>query len=482
MSKDSKQGTDGKNQGADTAESSASLTMDQVVSLAKRRGFVYPGSEIYGGLANAWDYGPLGVELKAAIKNAWWKNFVQDRPDVVGLDSAILMNPDVWVASGHVGGFSDPLVDCKVCKTRHRADKLAEAWLEKKGKEPSDAAGLDEAALSAFLEDNQINCPNCGNRDYTAIRQFNLMFKTFLGVTEDSASQVYLRPETAQGIFVNFKNVQTTSRKKVPFGIGQIGKSFRNEITPGNFIFRTREFEQMELEFFCHEKEAGEWFAHWKGFCMDWLLGLGMGPDRLRMRDHEAAELSHYSSATSDIEYRFPFGWGELWGIAHRGNFDLTQHQAHSKKELAYVDPQSGEKYLPHVVEPALGVDRLALAFLCDAYREEEVEGEKRSVLAFHPRLAPVKAAVLPLSKKLEEPAGKVFEALRSYYPCDYDEAGSIGRRYRRQDEIGTPLCITVDFDSLEDGAATVRARDSMAQERVSMERLPEYLREHLGF
>jgi len=458
-----------------------SVTMDQLVSLAKRRGFVYPGSDIYGGLANAWDYGPLGVELKQNIKNEWWKHFVRNRSDVVGLDSAILMNPRVWEASGHIGGFSDPLIDCRNCKTRHRADKLIENHLEKKGGDPTTAGTMTEEAMTSYLTDNGINCPNCGVSDFTAIRQFNLMFKTFVGVTEDSASTVYLRPETAQGIFVNFKNVQTTSRKKVPFGIGQIGKSFRNEITPGNFIFRTREFEQMELEFFCHPSESQTWYEHWKTYCMDWLRTLGMQEDNLRMREHTAEELSHYSSATSDIEYQFPFGWGELWGIAHRGNFDLTQHQTHSTKELAYVDPTTNEKYLPHVVEPALGVDRLALAFLANAYREEEVKGESRVVLGFHHSLAPIKVAVLPLSKKLEEPASKLMGDLQVRFAADYDDAGSIGKRYRRQDEAGTPFCVTLDFDSLEDQAVTVRERDSMAQDRIPMEKLPDYLGEKLG-
>ncbi|HKI98123.1 MAG TPA: glycine--tRNA ligase [bacterium] len=458
-----------------------SITMDQLVSLAKRRGFVYPGSEIYGGLANAWDYGPLGAELKNNIKQLWWKHFVQDRRDVVGLDSAILMNPRVWEASGHVGGFSDPLMDCRVCKTRHRADKLIEAHLEKQGQDPAGAAAMSEAEMEAYIQGNGIKCPDCGNADFTGIRQFNLMFKTFMGVTEDTTSVVYLRPETAQGIFVNFKNVATTSRQKVPFGIGQVGKSFRNEITPGNFIYRTREFEQMELEFFCHENESVEWFGHWKDFCMDWLLGLGMKTENVKMRDHSPAELSHYSRATTDIEYRFPFGWGELWGIAHRGNFDLTQHQEHAKKELAYVDPVTGEKYLPHVIEPALGVDRLTLAFLCDAYREEEVRGETRAVLGLHPRLAPIKVAVLPLSKKLEETAQQVHDDLRTRFACEYDESGSIGRRYRRQDEIGTPLCVTVDFESLEDHAATIRERDSMEQARIPFDRLGDYLAEKLG-
>ncbi|MBI3994093.1 MAG: glycine--tRNA ligase [Candidatus Lambdaproteobacteria bacterium] len=457
------------------------VTMEQLVSLAKRRGFVYPGSEIYGGLANAWDYGPLGVELKNNIKQAWWKNFVQDRADVVGLDSAILMNPQVWEASGHVAGFSDPLVDCRACKTRHRADKLIEAHLGQQGADPAQAAALDDAATETYLRDHAIACPNCGARDFTGVRQFNLMFRTYVGVTEDSSATVFLRPETAQGIFVNFKQVHTTSRKKVPFGIGQIGKSFRNEITPGNFIFRTREFEQMELEFFCHPSQSLEWFAHWKAFCMDWLAALGLRGENIRLRDHAAEELSHYSQATSDIEYRFPFGWGELWGIAHRGDFDLTQHQTHSHKELAYVDPVSNEKYLPQVIEPAAGVDRLALAFLADAYREEEVRGEQRTVLGFHPRIAPIKAAVLPLSKKLEEPATKVYDDLRAHVVSDYDEAGSIGRRYRRQDEAGTPFCITVDFETLADHAATVRHRDSMQQDRVPLARLRDYVQEHLA-
>jgi glycyl-tRNA synthetase len=474
------------------------VTMDQMVSLAKRRGFVFPGSEIYGGLANAWDYGPLGVELKNNIKRAWWKNFVQDRPDVVGLDSAILMNPRVWEASGHVAGFSDPLVDCRACKSRHRADKLIEEWYEDQdrkheaGKKTDPGyedflqaprmlpAAMTTEELHAFLVERQIKCPTCGKVDYTPVRKFNLMFKTHVGVIENEGSLVYLRPETAQGIFVNFKNVQTVSRKRVPFGIGQIGKSFRNEITPGNFIFRTREFEQMELEFFCRAEQAREWFQHWKDFCMDWLLKLGMKRENLRVRDHSKEELSHYSQATSDIEYRFPFGWGELWGIAHRGNFDLTQHQEFSKKELAYVDPETNEKFLPHVVEPALGVDRLALAFLLDCHRDEEVRGETRNVLGFHPRIAPIKCAVLPLSRQLGDPAMKVFEDLRERFPCDYDDAGSIGRRYRRQDEVGTPYCVTIDFETLNDQEATVRDRDTMAQDRIPLSRLGAYLEERI--
>ena len=457
------------------------VTMDTLVSLAKRRGFVFPGSEIYGGLANAWDYGPLGVELKNNIKREWWQAFVQHRGDVVGIDAAILMNPRVWEASGHLAGFSDPLIDCRNCKTRHRADKLAEAHLQKHGEDPTQVAGWKDEALDGFIRDKGIACPTCGKADFTPTREFNLMFKTFQGVTEDTAATVYLRPETAQGIFVNSRQVQTTSRKRVPFGIGQIGKSFRNEITPGNFIFRTREFEQMELEFFCPPAESQEWFGHWKGFCWDWLLSLGMREENIRLRDHLAEELSHYSQATSDIEYKFPFGWGELWGIAHRGCFDLTQHQEFSHKDLSYTDPVSGEKYVPEVVEPALGVDRLALAFLTDAYREEEVEGEQRVVLGFHPKLAPVKAAVLPLSKKLGETAEKVFDDLIRHAPVEYDDAGSIGRRYRRQDEAGTPWCFTIDFDTLEDHQATVRDRDAMTQERIPLDRLAGWLKEKLG-
>ncbi|MCH8843881.1 MAG: glycine--tRNA ligase [SAR324 cluster bacterium] len=459
----------------------APVKMEQLVSLAKRRGFVYAGSEIYGGLANSWDYGPMGVELKSNIKQAWWKHFIHDRADVVGLDSAILMNPRTWEASGHLSGFSDPLIDCRSCKNRQRADKLIEAYLEKKGEDPTAAAVMGEREMEAFLDDRKINCPDCGNRDWTPIRQFNLMFKTHMGVTEDSASTIYLRPETAQGIFVNFRNVLTTSRKKPPFGIGQIGKSFRNEITPGNFIFRTREFEQMELEFFCAPAESGQWFEHWKTFCMDWLLALGMNPQNLRMRDHSHEELSHYSQATADIEYRFPFGWGELWGVAHRGDFDLTQHQNHSGKELAYTDPQTGEKYLPHVIEPALGVDRLALALMADAYREEVVRGEKRVVLALHPSLAPVKVAVLPLSKQLAEPAFGLYEGIKGLFAVEYDDTGSIGKRYRRQDEVGTPYCVTFDFDSLQDHAVTVRERDSMEQERIPIDRVGGILAEKLA-
>ena len=420
-------------------------TMEQVVSLCKNRGFVYPGSEIYGGLSNTWDYGPLGVEFKNNVKRAWWRKFVQENPYNVGLDSAILMNPQVWVASGHVGGFSDPLMDCKSCKTRHRADKL----IEDTGVNP---AGWSFEQMSQYIKDHNIACPDCGGHDFTDIRQFNLMFKTFQGVTEDAKNELYLRPETAQGIFVNFLNIQRTTRKKLPFGVCQIGKSFRNEITPGNFTFRTREFEQMELEFFCKPGTELDWFAYWKDFCHKWLLALGMKDSNLRLRDHEKEELSHYSNATTDFEYLFPFGWGELWGVASRTNFDLTRHQETSGKSMEYFDQEQNEKYLPYVIEPSLGADRVALAFLVDAYDEEVVDAEKndtRVVLHLHPALAPFKAAVLPLSKKLSEQAQEVYAKLAKHFMVDYDDAGSIGKRYRRQDEIGTPYCITFDFDSL---------------------------------
>jgi len=455
--------------------------MDKLISLAKRRGFIFPGSEIYGGLANSWDYGPLGVELKNNIKAAWWKSFVKSRMDVVGLDSAIMMNPTVWEASGHVGGFSDPLMDCKDCNTRHRADKLLEEYLFEKGEAAEIVAGWDMKELAVKIEEFGIICPDCKGANFTDIREFNLMFKTHMGVTEDSAAQVYLRPETAQGIFVNFKNIATTSRKKVPFGIAQIGKSFRNEITPGNFIFRTREFEQMEMEFFCHPDDSLNQFKYWKDFCWDWAQAFGLKKDLIRMRDHEENELSHYSSATSDIEFLFPFGWGELWGIAHRGDFDLTQHQTFSKKNLQYMDPTTNEKFLPHVIEPSLGADRIALAFLLSAYEEEVMEnGETRVVLKLDPRLAPIQAAVLPLSKKLGEKAKEVFQGIAGDFTCEYDEAQGIGKRYRRQDEIGTPFCITVDFDTMEDQAVTVRERDTMQQERVAIDQLATYLNDKL--
>lgn len=457
-------------------------SMDKIVALAKARGFIYPGSEIYGGLANTWDYGPLGVELKNNVKKAWWKKFVQESEYNVGVDCAILMNPEVWVASGHVGGFSDPLMDCKECKERFRADKLIEDFMHEKDAEEV-VDGWSNEKMKSYIDDNNIACPSCGKRNFTDIRQFNLMFKTHAGVTEDNKNVVYLRPETAQGIFVNFKNVQRTSRKKIPFGIAQIGKSFRNEITPGNFIFRTREFEQMELEFFCAPDSDLEWFGYWKQFCIDWLKGLNINEESLRIRDHSAEELSHYSKATTDIEFMFPFGWGELWGIADRTDYDLLQHAEHSGEDLIYFDPLTNEKYIPYCIEPSLGADRVTLAFLCHAYDEEELDGgEMRSVLHFHPTLAPVKAAVLPLSKKLSEEAFKVYTELRKHFNCDFDDASSIGKRYRRQDEIGTPFCITYDFDSLEDNTVTVRDRDTMEQTRIEISKLTEYLLEKMEY
>lgn len=459
-------------------------TMEKIVALAKNRGFVYPGSEIYGGLANTWDYGNLGVELKNNVKKAWWQKFVMESPYNVGVDCAILMNSQTWVASGHLGGFSDPLMDCKQCKERFRADKLIEDYNAEHGIEMEGSIdGWSQEQMKQYIEDNHICCPSCGAHDFTDIRQFNLMFKTFQGVTEDAKNTVYLRPETAQGIFVNFKNVQRTSRKKIPFGIGQVGKSFRNEITPGNFTFRTREFEQMELEFFCEPDTDLEWFAYWKEFCINWLKTLGITDDQMRVRDHGKEELSFYSKATSDIEFLFPFGWGELWGIADRTDYDLTQHQNTSGEDLTYFDDEKKERYIPYVIEPSLGADRVTLAFLCAAYDEEELEGgDKRTVLRFHPAIAPVKIGVLPLSKKLAEGAGKVYETLAKYYNCEYDERGNIGKRYRRQDEIGTPFCVTYDFDSEEDGAVTVRDRDTMEQERVKIEDLKEYFEKKFDY
>ena len=454
-------------------------TMEKIVALCKSRGFVYPGSEIYGGLSNSWDYGPLGVEFKNNVKRAWWKTFVQESPTNVGLDAAILMNPEVWVASGHVGGFSDPLMDCRDCKTRHRADKLIEDFTG----EPAD--GWSNQQMMDFIKEHDIKCPNCGSSNFTDIRQFNLMFKTFQGVTEDAKNELYLRPETAQGIFVNFNNIQRTTRKKVPFGVCQVGKSFRNEITPGNFIFRIREFEQMECEFFCKPGTDLEWFEYWRGFCRDWLLSLGMTEENMRLRDHAKEELSFYSKATTDIEYLFPFGWGELWGIADRTDYDLKQHQEHSGKSLEYFDQEANERYIPYVVEPSLGADRVTLAFLCDAYDEEVVDAEKkdtRVVMHLHPALAPFKAAVLPLSKKLNDKAQEVYNRLTKHFMVDYDDAGSIGKRYRRQDEIGTPYCITYDFDSETDGCVTVRDRDSMEQERVKIDDLVHYILKKIQF
>ena len=459
-------------------------TMDTIVSLCKGRGFVYPGSEIYGGLANSWDFGPLGVELKNNIKRAWWKKFVQECPYNVGLDSAILMNPETWVASGHLGGFSDPLMDCKACKTRHRADKLIEDYAAENNLDINPAGWSDEE-MSNYIKENKIACPDCGALDFTDIRKFNLMFKTFQGVTEDNSSTIYLRPETAQGIFVNFKNIQRTTRKKVPFGVAQIGKSFRNEITPGNFIFRIREFEQMELEFFCKPGTDLEWFDFWRGYCRDFLLNLGIKEENLRLRDHDPDELCFYSKATTDFEFLFPFGWGELWGVADRTDYDLTQHQNHSGEAMEYFDPETNEKYVPYVIEPSLGADRITLAFLCDAYDEEVVDAEKndsRVVMHFHPALAPFKAAVLPLSKKLSENATELYTELSKKFMIDFDEAGSIGKRYRRQDEIGTPICITYDFDSLEDGCVTVRDRDTMQQERIKISEVAAYIEKKIEF
>ncbi len=458
------------------------LTMEKLVALCKSRGFIFSGSEIYGGLANTWDYGPLGVELKNNVKKAWWKKFVTEQPLNTGLDCAILMNPNVWVASGHVGGFSDPLMDCKSCKARHRADNLIENYIAKHNLDIN-IAGWTNEQMEKFIIDNKIACPDCGNSNFTGVRQFNLMFKTFQGVNEDTANTVYLRPETAQGIFVNFKNVQRTTRMKVPFGVCQIGKSFRNEITPGNFTFRTREFEQMELEFFCKPCTDLEWFEYWRAYCRDWLLGLGIKQERLKLRDHDKEELSFYSKATTDFEYLFPFGWGELWGIADRTDYDLKAHQTTSGVNMEYTDPVTNEKYVPYVVEPSLGADRMVLAFLCNAYEEEELEGgDTRVVLHLHHALAPYKVAVLPLQKKLTEKAEEIYKNLCKKFSCTFDETASIGKRYRRQDEIGTPYCVTIDFDSLEDNCVTVRERDSMAQVRISIDELDEYLTKNLEY
>ena len=457
-------------------------TMEKIVALCKNRGFIYSGSEIYGGLANSWDYGPLGVEFKNNVKRAWWKKFVQESRYNVGLDSAIIMNPETWVASGHVGGFSDPLMDCKQCKARHRADKLIEDYAFQNGTNDNPAAWSFEE-MATFIKDKNIVCPICGGKDFTDIKKFNLMFKTFIGVTEDSTNTVYLRPETAQGIFVNFPAVQRSARKKLPFGICQIGKSFRNEITPGNFVFRTREFEQMELEFFCKPGTDLEWFAYWKNFCHQWLLDLGMKGENLRLRDHDPEELCFYSKATTDFEFLFPFGWGELWGIADRTDYDLTQHGNHSGKDLTFFDQETNEHYVPYVVEPSLGADRVALAFLVDAYDEEEIsEGDVRVVLHLHPALAPVKCAVLPLSKKLSDKALELYDELAKEWNVDFDETGSIGKRYRREDEIGTPFCITYDFDTENDGCVTVRDRDTMEQVRIPLTEVKNYISEKIKF
>ena len=457
-------------------------TMEKIVNLCKNRGYIYPGSEIYGGLANSWDYGPLGAEFKNNVKKAWLKKFVQENKYNVGLDTAILMNPETWVASGHIGGFSDPLIDCKSCKTRHRADKLIEDWLKENNQEAIVDGWTDEKMMD-FINKKGIKCPNCGASDFTPIRKFNLMFKTFQGVTEDTKSELYLRPETAQGIFVNFKNVLRTTRKKLPMGIAQIGKSFRNEITPGNFLFRIREFEQMELEFFCKPGTDIEWFEYWRSFCKSWLLKLGIKEENIRLRDHSQEELCFYSKGTTDIEFLFPFGWGELWGIADRTDYDLKQHMEHSKEDLTFLDQETGEKFIPYCVEPSLGCDRVALAFLCNAYDEEEIaEGDIRTVLHLHPFLAPYKVAILPLSKKLSPKAEEIYEMLSKKYMCEYDEAGSIGKRYRREDEIGTPYCVTIDFDTLEDNQVTIRDRDTMEQVRVKIDELEKWIEERIIF
>ena len=452
---------------------------DTIVAHAKNSGFVFQGSEIYGGLSNTWDFGPLGVELKDNIKRAWWKKFIQSHPNNVGIQAAILMNPKVWEASGHLKGFSDPLMDCRHCKTRHRADHLIEEATE--GKVVPE--GWSNEKMMDFIKENHIACPNCGSHDFTDIRQFNLMFKTFQGILEDAKSTIYLRPETAQGMFVNFKNVQRSMRRKLPFGIGQIGKSFRNEITPGNFIFRTREFEQMEMEFFCKPGEDLQWYEYWKNFCMNWLTNLGLNAESLRFREHTPEELAFYSKGTSDIEYLFPFGWGELWGIADRTDYDLKTHQEHSGESLEYLDPQTNEKYLPYCVEQAVGVERLMLAFLCDAYDEEVLnEKDTRVVLHLHPALAPVKACILPLSKQLSASAKEIYAQLADSFVCEYDEAGSIGKRYRRQDAIGTPFCVTIDFDTEKDGCVTVRERDSMEQVRLPISELQAHIEASLKF
>ena len=461
-------------------------TMEKIVNLCKNRGFIFPGSEIYGGLANTWDYGPLGVELKNNIKRAWWQKFVTENKLNVGLDAAILMNPQTWVASGHLAGFSDPLMDCRECHERFRADKLIEDWAQETRyslEKPIDA--FTHAEMKAFVDEHKIACPTCGKHNFTDIRQFNLMFKTFQGVTEDAKNTVYLRPETAQGIFTNFVNVQRTTRKKMPFGIAQIGKSFRNEITPGNFIFRVREFEQMELEFFCKPGTDLEWFSYWRSFCRDWLISIGLKEERIRLRDHDPEELCFYSKATTDFEFLFPFGWGELWGVADRTDYDLTQHQNTSGKDLSYFDQETNERYIPYVVEPSLGVERTVLAVLCNAYEEEVLDAEKndvRTVLRLHPTLAPFKCAILPLSKKLSEKADEIYSELIKSFPVDYDESGSIGKRYRRQDEIGTPYCVTVDFDTLEDNAVTIRDRDTMEQVRIPIAELKNYIAEKIKF
>lgn len=468
---------------AENKQMKTEVTMEKVIALSKGRGFVYAGSEIYGGLANSWDYGPLGVELKENIKKLWWKKFVQESPYNVGLDSSIILNTEVWNASGHLAGFSDPLMDCRKCKSRYRADKLVEDDMTAKGVEYASADGLSSDDLKQYIDENGIACPKCNARDFTDIRKFNLMFKTFMGVTDESSEPVYLRPETAQGIFVNYKNVARTSRRKLPFGIAQIGKAFRNEITPGNFIFRTREFEQLELEFFCKPGTDLEWFEYWVDYVKNFLLALGLKDENLRKRDHSAEELSFYSKATTDFEYRYPFGWGELWGVADRTDYDLSQHMKFSKEDLTYLDPETNEKYVPYVVEPSVSPNRIFLAILCDAYEEETLDGgDVRNVLRLHPAVAPFKAAVLPLSKKLNDKARDVYSMLAKEFVVDFDDAGSIGKRYRREDEIGTPYCVTVDFDTMEDDSVTIRDRDSMEQIRVKISELNSWIREKVAF
>ena len=459
------------------------ITMDKIVALCKNRGFIFPGSEIYGGLANAWDYGPLGAELLNNVKRAWWQKFVQESPYNVGMDAAILMNPETWVASGHVVNFNDPLMDCKACKARFRADKLIEDYAAENSIEDIHPDGWSNEAMYEYIVEHGIECPECGKTDFTTIRKFNMMFKTFQGVNEDTASEIYLRPETCQGIFVNFKNVQRSMRKKIPFGIAQIGKSFRNEITPGNFTFRTREFEQMELEFFCEPGTDIAWYNFWKEYCKKFLLSLGMKEDNMRLREHSKDELCHYSNGTTDIEYLFPFGWGELWGIADRTDYDLKAHAEHSGEKMEYLDPFTNQKYVPYCIEPSLGAGRVTLAFLCDAYDEEVIDnGDTRNVLHLHPALAPYKVAILPLQKKLGDKAKEIYASLAKSFMVDYDDTGAIGKRYRRQDEIGTPFCVTVDFDTLEDDSVTVRYRDTMEQIRLHISELEEFIRKSIQF
>lgn len=449
------------------------ITMEELVNYAKQYGFIFQGSEIYNGLANSWDYGPLGTNLKENIRNAWKKKFIEENPYNYGIDCAIIMNPEVWVASGHVASFADPLIDCKKCKSRHRADKLIEDATH--GEVTGD--GWDNEALECYIKDNNIKCPICGSTDFTPIRKFNLLFETSIGVTDEGKNTVYLRGETAQGIFVNFKNVERSMRLKLPFGIAQTGKAFRNEITPGNFIFRTREFEQMELEFFCKPNTDLEWFGYWKNYCMDFLKTLGIDSDSLRFRDHAKEELAFYSKATTDIEFLFPFGWGELWGIADRTDYDLSVHQTHSGVDLRYLDPETNEKYLPFVIEPSVGLDRLLLAILVNSYTKDIVNDEERVILKIQPALAPYKVTILPLIKKVHaEKANDVYARLCKHFACSYDESGSIGKRYRRSDAIGTPFCVTIDDETLKNDTVTLRDRDTMEQVTLSVDEVIKYI------